>query len=120
MNDFIHHRIEKVAVVGNQDQRALIAFQPALQPDHRIKVEVVGWFIQQQQVGAANQRLRQVKTHPPAAGEVADRAFQLFVRKAKAVQQAGRAGANGPGVNRIQFAMDGGNRVSIIGVIRRL
>ncbi len=50
MNNFIHHRIEEVAVVGDQNQRALIAFQPSFQPDHRVEIEVVGRFIEQQQV----------------------------------------------------------------------
>ena len=50
MNNFIHHRIEEVPVVGNQNQRALIAFQPSFQPDYRVEIEVVGGFIEQQQV----------------------------------------------------------------------
>ena len=50
MDNFIHHRIEEVAVVGDQNQRALIAFQPSFQPDHRVEIEVVGRFIEQQQV----------------------------------------------------------------------
>ena len=85
MNDFIHHRVKEVAVVGDQNQSALIALEPLLQPNNRIEIEVVGRFVKQQQVRAADQRLRQVKTHTPAAGEVADRAFQLFVAEAQAV-----------------------------------
>ena len=48
MNNFIYHRIEEVAIVGDQNQRALIAFQPSFQPDHRVEIEVVGGFIEQQ------------------------------------------------------------------------
>ncbi|MNV37308.1 hypothetical protein D3C71_1288230 [compost metagenome] len=48
MNDFIHYRIEEVAVMGDQDQRALIAFEPFFQPDHRVEIEVVGGFIEEQ------------------------------------------------------------------------
>jgi hypothetical protein len=73
---------------------------------------VVGRFIEQQQVGAANQRLREVKTHTPAAGEIADRTFKLFVRKTQTVQQAGGARTDGPGVDGVQLAVDGGDGVA--------
>ena len=71
--------------MGDQNQSALIAFQPLFQPDHCVEIEVVGRFIEQQQVGAADQRLGEVKAHTPAAGEIADRTFELFVRKTQTV-----------------------------------
>ncbi len=36
MNDFIDYRIEEIPVMGNQNQCALIAFQPFFQPDNRV------------------------------------------------------------------------------------
>ena len=103
--------------MGDQDQRALIALQPLLQPDHRIEIEVVGRFIEQQQIGAADQRLGQVKAHAPAAGEITDRAFQLLVTEPEAVQQAGGAGANSPGINGVEFAVHGGNRMAVVAFV---
>ena len=50
MNDFIHHRVEEVAVMGDENQSALIALEPLLQPNNRIEIEVVGRFIEQEQV----------------------------------------------------------------------
>ena len=50
MNNFINDRIEEVAVVRDQDQRALIALQPFFQPDNGIEIEVVSRFVEQQQV----------------------------------------------------------------------
>ena len=117
MNDFIHHRVEEVAVVGDQNQSALIALEPLLQPNNRIEIEVVSRFIEQQQVRAADQRLRQVEAHTPAAGEVADRAFQLFIAEAQAVQQAGGAGANGPRVDGVQLAVNGGDGVAVVALV---
>ncbi len=105
MQDFVHNRIEKVAVVGDQDQRAAVAFQPALQPDNGVEIEVVGRFVEQQQVGTADQRLRQVQAHAPAAGEVADRPLQLLLTKAQTVKQAGGARLYTPGLNRVQLAV---------------
>jgi hypothetical protein len=117
MDNFIDDRIEEVAIVGDQNQRALIALQPLLQPDHRIEIEVVSRFIEQQQVGAADQRLREVEAHTPAAGEVADRAFKLFVAETQAVQQAGGAGADGPGVDGVQLAVDGGDGMAVVALV---
>ena len=45
MNNFINDRIEEVAVVRDQDQRALIALQPFFQPDNGIEIEVVSRFV---------------------------------------------------------------------------
>ena len=61
--------IEKIAIVGNQNQSSLLAPKPLLKPQHGVEVEVVGRLIKQQQIGAAHQRLRQIQTHAPAAGK---------------------------------------------------
>ncbi len=117
MNNFVYHRVEEITVVRDQDQRALIALQPLLQPDDGIQIEVVSRFIEQQQIGAADQRLGQVKTHAPATGEVADRTFQLFIAETQTVQKRGGAGADSPGVDGVEFAVDGGNRVAIVAFV---
>ena len=57
---------------------------------------MVGRFVEQQQVGAAHQRLRQVQPHAPAAREAATRLARLFEREAQAEQQ--RLGARARGV----------------------
>ena len=78
---------------------------------------MVSRFIEQQQVRAADQRLGQVETHPPATGEVADRAFQLFIAETQTVQKRVGARADGPGVDGIEFAVDGGNRVTVVAFV---
>ena len=47
VDNFVDDRIEEIAIVGDQDQRPRVALQPLLQPDHRIKVEVVSRFVEQ-------------------------------------------------------------------------
>ena len=69
--------------MGNDDQCAGIAFEPVFQPDDRVQIQVVGRFIEQQQVGRAHQGLCQIQTHTPAAGEAGNGTFHLFQRKAK-------------------------------------
>ena len=67
------HRVEKFAVVRDQQQRAGIALEPVFEPEHGVEIEVVGRLVEQQQVGAAHQRLGQIQAHAPAAGEFAHR-----------------------------------------------
>ena len=50
---------------------------------------MVGGFIEQQQIGAAHQGLRQIQAHAPAAGKSFYRLRVLFLRKAQPVEQLG-------------------------------
>ena len=86
------HPVEELAVVRDQQQGAGVLEQPLLQPQHRVQVEVVGGFVEQQQVAGHHQRARQVQAHPPAAGELADRPVMGLGRESQAVQQASGAG----------------------------
>jgi hypothetical protein len=78
---------------------------------------VVSRFIEQQQIGTANQRLREVEAHTPAAGKVADRSFKLFVAETEPVQQAGGARADGPGVDGVQLAVDRRDGMAVIAFV---
>ena len=87
MHHFVDDRIEKIAVVGDEQQRTRIGGQPIFQPHHRIEVEVIGWLIEQQKIRTAHQCLREVQTHPPAAGKLGDRARLLIFIEAETRQQ---------------------------------
>jgi hypothetical protein len=63
----------------------------AFQPDQRVEVEVVGRFVEQQQVGRAHQRARQLQAHAPAAGEAVDRVVELGRLEAETEDQRLRA-----------------------------
>src|SRR5690606_6915371 len=78
VDDLLAGVVDEVAVVRDQYQRAAIALQPLLQPQAGVEVEVVGRLVEQQQVGRAHQRLRQVQANAPAAGETIDRLLQLI------------------------------------------
>ncbi len=69
MRDRLHRAVQQAAVVRDDQRRAGEARQPALQPQRRFEVEVVGRLVQQQQVGVGEQRRGQRHAHPPAAGE---------------------------------------------------
>ncbi|CAM2159478.1 hypothetical protein PT2222_50316 [Paraburkholderia tropica] len=88
--------VEEFAVVRNDDKRARIAMQPVFEPDDGVEVQVVRGFVEQQQVGAAHQRLREIQAHAPAAREARHGLARLVEREAEAEQQ--RFGARGRGV----------------------
>ena len=87
----VGHRVEEFAVVADHDHRAAVALQPGFEPDQRVEVQVVGRLVEQQQVGRAHQRARQLQAHAPAAGEAVDRRVELVGLEAQAQEQRLRA-----------------------------
>ena len=115
VRDLIDHRIEKIAVVGDQQQGARIALQPAFQPDDCIEVQVVGRLIEQQQVGRAHQRLRQAQAHTPAAGKIADRQAHLRIAETQAGQQLARPRIGAVAVGAVQLGMQTRQGAAVMG-----
>ena len=79
--------IEEFAIVRDHNQGAGIAPQPFLEPEHRVEIEMVGRFVEQQQIRAAHQRLGEVEAHAPAARKLGHRAGFVARREAESVQQ---------------------------------
>ena len=63
--------VQEVAVVRDDDQRAVVADEELPQPVDRVEVEVVGRLVEQQRLGMAEQRLRQQHAHLLAALQLA-------------------------------------------------
>ena len=118
VHNMTDHLVEEVAIMGNQHQRARIALEPGFQPEDGVKVEVVGGFVEQQQIRRTHQRLREVQTHPPAAGEAADRKIHLLVGKAQAGQQLARSGVSGIAVGIVELGVQASQRPAIMGGFR--
>jgi hypothetical protein len=76
---------------------------------------VVGGLVEQQQVGAAHQRLGQVEAHPPAAGEVGHRALQVGGGEAQPVEQGRGAGAGGIAADLLQAAVEVADLLAVVG-----
>ena len=114
MHDDVDHAVEEVAIMRDHHQRAGIALQPVFQPDDCVQVQMVGRLVQQQQVGRAHQRLRQVQAHAPAAGKAGDRLAHLLLAEAQAGQQLLAARTHGVGVGVGQRAMQVGDAVAVV------
>jgi hypothetical protein len=64
--------------VRDDEDRARITLQVLLEPQQRLEVEVVGRLVEHQQVGFLRQQPRQVRTHHPAARQLARRPIELL------------------------------------------
>ncbi len=87
-----------------------------LQPERRLQVEVVGRFVEQQQVGVGEQRGRQRHAHAPAAGEFLHRARLRGFVEAQAGEDGGGAGRGRIGADRAQAFVDLGQAVRFGGI----
>ena len=77
--------VEEVAVVGDDDLGTRQGGEVAFQPQHGFEVEVVGGFVEQEQVGAAHEGLGKVEAHAPAAGKGFNGAAVFRLAKPKPV-----------------------------------
>ncbi|MBV6475659.1 MAG: hypothetical protein MOGDAGHF_01213 [Rhodocyclaceae bacterium] len=80
---------------------------------------MVGRLVEQQQVGAAHQRLGEVEAHAPAAGEFRHRAVEILVLEAEAVQQRGGAGAGAVAVDVAVVHVQMRDGLAVVGVLGR-
>ena len=73
---------------------------------------MVGGLVQQQQVGAAHQRLREVEPHPPAAGKIRHRVAVAGDRKAEPGEQCRGARARGIAADVVEAVVKVGERLA--------
>lgn len=94
------HRVDELAVVRNEEQRAGELLERQLQRFDRLHVEVVGGFVEHQYVVAAEHQPPETHAVLLAAGEHAHRLAHLVTRKQQAPEHAAHrlAVVAGPGV----------------------
>ena len=116
MQDMADGAVQQVAIMADDDDGMGIALQIAFQPQRAFKIQIVGRFVQQQQVGLREQHPRQRHPHPPAAGIVAGRPALILGREAEPLQDGGSAGLGRPGVDIGQPGLDFGDAGGVGGV----
>ena len=92
LDDAPHHLVEKEAVVGDQDHGAGIGGKVAFEPVAGGQVEMVGRFVEEQQVGALQQQPGQGDAHLPAAGEGLAGFLPVALGKTETAQHLGDFG----------------------------
>ncbi len=91
--------VQELAVVRDHQQRARKRREPFLQPDDGVEIQMVGRFVQQQEVGARTQRPGHAQPHAPASREFRDGAPMIGRLEAESVHDGGRP-CPGPGSRR--------------------
>ena len=64
--------VQEVAIVGDGDDRPRVLLEEALEPIDRFGVEVVGWLVEQEQVGVAEEEAGERDATLFAAGQRGD------------------------------------------------
>ena len=95
--------LEEGAVVGDEQHGARIAAQGVFQPGDGADVQVVGGFVEQQQIRLGHQRLGQQHAPPPAAGQFGE---GLFRRQLQPAQGAFHQLLQAPAIAGLQLLLD--------------
>ena len=111
--------VEKFAIVRNHDERTGVTLEPVFEPDDGVQIQVVGRLVEQQQIGRAHERLRQIQAHAPPAREAGDRQLRLRQRKAEAEQQRLAAGRGGVPVGVGEGRVGVGLGMAVVSDFRR-
>ncbi len=113
MDDRIDGVVEHVAVVADDDDRVRITPHIILQPERAFEVEIVGRFVEQQQIGFGEEHRGERHAHTPAAGEGRGGPELGFLREAEASENAGGARFGRMGVDIDETHLDVGDPVRI-------
>ena len=76
----------------NQQQRSRKGFQESAQPLHRRNVQIVGRFVEHQDIRLRNQHPRQRGAHPPAPGKGTQRPVEIRFVKTEVAERLFRFG----------------------------
>ncbi len=114
LDDARADRVEEGAVVGHDDRAAAKGQQQLLEPGDGVEVEVIGRLVEQQDLGARDQRLGQRDALERAARELAD---ALLAGQPEALQRGLHARFPVPAVERLQACLQ---RVEVDAVGMRL
>jgi hypothetical protein len=90
-----------------------VFFSQLFQPEDGVEVEVVGRFVEQQEVGAAGEGAGEVQANPPAAGEIGHRTRKVGVGEAQAVQHFGDAGLGRVAVDLAEAGVQVADRLAV-------
>ena len=80
-----HHPIQKISVMGYANDHARKSIQIVLQHLQRLDVEIVGRFVEDEDIGIFHEHFQQAETALFAAGELADRGVLHFRIEEKAL-----------------------------------
>ena len=108
LDDAVDDPVQKVAVVGNQDQGAAQLVEPLFQPGQPLDVEVVGGLVEQEHVRVLEEDLGQGGAVAPAAGELLHGPGAVGFAEAELGEHGVDAVLVVPAVNLVHALQEGG------------
>ena len=78
MQDPLHGAVQKAPVMADDEDGMGVFLKVSLKPERAFEIEVVGRFVQKQQIGLRKQHARQRDAHPPTARKGGARHQLLF------------------------------------------
>ena len=60
---------KKLAIVRDQEERSVVALKEFFEYHHGLEVEIVGWLVQQHQIGLLGDQSEKLGAHPVTAAE---------------------------------------------------
>ena len=114
MQDVVGDVVEQIAVVADDDDRRRIGLEIVDQPQHAFEIEIVGGFVEQQEVGGREQHRGERDAHAPAAGKLREGAVLRRLVEAEAAQDARGARRGGVGVDIDKTGLDFGDAQRIV------
>ena len=106
VQDEVDGIVQQFPVVADDDRRVRILLQPRLEPQGTFQVEIVGGFVQEQQVRLGKQGRGERHPHPPAAGEFRHGPGEVGGGKAETGQDFRRPGRGAVRVDLDQPVVD--------------
>ena len=101
--------VQKLAVVADDQNRMRIAGQIVLEPERTFEVQVVGWFVEEQEIWFREKNRRQCHAHTPPAREGRAGHFLFVVGKTQTLEDGRGAGVRAPCVDISEAGLNVGN-----------
>ena len=106
-HDAADELVEELAVVGDQQDRAGVRLQVALEPLQGLEIEVVRRLVEHQQVGLLDEQAREVRAHHPAAAHLAQPPVEVAFAERQSLENGFRARLEGVAAERLVARLHG-------------
>jgi len=100
--------------VADHHQGAGVALEPGFKPDQGVQIQVVGGFVEQQEVGRAHQGPGQLQAHAPAAGETVHRLGEFIDVEAETQDQGLGPGCRVVGAGIVEGGVGMGHAHAVV------
>ena len=106
IGDGVHHAVEEVSVVRDDDDGAGVILEVAFEPVDAVDVEVVGGLVEEEDVGAAEEEAGEGHAHTPSARKRGEGAVEVIGGEAEPGEDGFAAGLHEVGFPAGELRVD--------------